>query len=214
MKAISNVASWVFLPLFMPIYALLVVFYVPSNQDYLFNEDCMYLMHDTNKLVVLFEYGLFGVVLPGLSILIMRFTGMITTVEMDARNERHLPMVVTAMYCGMLYSLLSLQFKEVPAPKYVIGLALSGICISIVYYTLNRWRKVSVHAGGAGIVFGFFVSYVIEHAEYQLWILGAAILVSGFLMTARLYLKKHTMFEVVLGWFVGSVVTFMVNYLV
>ena len=59
MKAISNVASWVFLPLFMPIYALLVVFYVPSNQDYLFNEDCMYLMHDTNKLVVLFEYEYF-----------------------------------------------------------------------------------------------------------------------------------------------------------
>ena len=214
MKVLSTVASWVFLPLFMPVYALLILFYVPSNQDYLFNEDCMYCMHEQNKLVVLFEYGLFGVVLPGLSIIIMRFSGMIQTVEMDARNERNLPILITAMYCGMLYSLLSVQFKEVTAPKYVIGLALSGICLSIVYYCLNRWKKVSIHAGGAGIVFGLFMSYVIEHAEYQLWILVAAIVVSGFVMTARLFLDKHTMLEVVLGWFVGSFVTFAVNYLI
>jgi membrane-associated phospholipid phosphatase len=117
------------------------------------------------------------------------------------------------MYCGMLYSLLVLQFRDVEPPRFVFALALSGILISIVHYFLNLWKKVSIHAGGAGIMFGFLLAYVLEQSEYQIWIIIVAILASGLVMTARLYLKKHTMSEVVIGWFVGTFITFVVNYL-
>jgi membrane-associated phospholipid phosphatase len=32
-------------------------------------------------------------------------------------------------------------------------------------------------------------------------------------MTARLYLEKHTMLEVIIGWFTATIITFTVNYL-
>lgn len=213
MELFSKIASWVFLPLFMPIYALLIVFYVPSNQDYIFNEDCMYFIFEQNKRVILFEYLLFGALLPGLSLVIMRFSGMITDIEMGDKSERHLPIIMTIMYCIMLYTLLVLQFRDIPAPKYIFSLSLSGVIITVVHYFFNIWKKISIHAGGAGIMFGFLLAYILEHQEYQLWIIGVAILASGIVMTARLYLKKHTMSEVVIGWFVGSFITFAVNYL-
>ena len=88
MKIVSQISSWVFLPLFMPMYALLAVMYTPSDQDYIFNDDCMFLMYDQNKFVVLIYFALFGIVFPGISYFIMRASGMISTIEMDDKSER------------------------------------------------------------------------------------------------------------------------------
>jgi len=213
MKVFAQVASWVFLPLLMPMYALLIVFYVPSNQDYLFNEDCMFFMFPKNKLIVIFYYAVFSVLMPGISYGIMRMSGMISTIEMDDKTERKMPIIIMMAYCTVLYIFLIKLFSQSHAPKYVFALALSGIIVSVVHFLLNMWKKVSIHAGGAGIAFGFILAYILNHAEYQIWIIIAAIIASGIVMTARLYLKKHDMTEVVIGWFLGSFITFAINYL-
>lgn len=213
MKVFSQVVSWVFLPLLMPMYALLIVLYVPSNQDYLFNDDCMYSMPSYNKLVVVLYYSIFGVVMPAISYGIMRMSGMISTIEMDDKRERSMPIILMMAYCVVLYIFLIKLFSESHAPKYVYSLALSGIAVSVVHLLLNMWKKVSIHAGGTGIAFGFILAYILNHAEYEFWIIVVPVIASGIVMTARLYLKKHDMTEVVIGWFLGSFITFAINYL-
>ena len=74
------------------------------------------------------------------------------------------------------------------------------------------WKKVSLHAGGMGIMSGFLIAYAVEmqgisDVDYPL-----AIIASGLVMSARVYLEKHTLLEVVIGWFTGTFVTFAVNY--
>ena len=44
MKLTSQIISWVFMPLLMPIYALLLVMFIPSNIDFMQNGECMYAM--------------------------------------------------------------------------------------------------------------------------------------------------------------------------
>lgn len=212
MKIFSHIVSWVFVPLLMPIYALLIVFYVASDQDYFFNDDCMYLMHDQNKKIVLIDYAFFGVILPAISYGIMRFSGIISTIEMDDKSERKLPIVIMIAYCTVLYLFLRIQFENVHPPKYVFTLVLSGLVVSVIHFFLNMWKKISIHAGGAGIAFGFLLAYALGHVEYNIWIIIGPILVSGLVMTARLYLKKHDMIEVTLGWIMGSLITFTINY--
>ena len=213
MKLISQISSWVFLPLFMPMYALLAVMYIPSNQDYIFNEGCMYLMFDQNKNVVLIDVALFGMILPGVSYMIMMASGMISTIEMDDKSERNLPILITLAYCTALYIFLEMQFSEFHAPKYIFGLALSGIAVAMAQFFLNIWKKVSIHAAGAGIAFGFLFAYALGHAEYHLGIIIVPILASGIVMSARLYLKKHDITEVIVGWFLGAFLTFTITYL-
>lgn len=201
------------MPLFMPMYALLAAMYIPSDQDYIFNDDCMFLMYDQNKNVVLIYFALFGIVFPGVSYIIMRTSGMISTIEMDDKSERNLPILIMLAYCTALYVILVMKFNEFHAPKYIFGLALSGIAVAMAQFFLNIWKKVSIHAAGAGIAFGFLFAYALGHAEYHLGIVIVPLLASGLVMSARLYLKKHDMIEVTVGWFLGAFLTFTITYL-
>jgi hypothetical protein len=155
---------------------------------------------------------MFSVVIPGVGVLVMKRWNIISDVEIEDRKERYIPMVVTLISCLMLYGGLTFQLKEVVVPKYTFSLALSGVVIAVAFLIFNMWKKISIHAAGMGIMFGFLFSYVLNQAEYQLWILALALICSGAVMTARLYLNKHSMSEVVIGWLLGSFLTFVVNF--
>mgnify|MGYP000854876860 CR=1 FL=1 len=212
MKIISQIISWVFLPLFMPIYGLLFAFYVPSNQDYFFNLDCLYLLPPQAKSAFLYMFLIFGVFAPGMSLLILKKTKIISTIEIDDRRERGIPIIIMLLYCLILYFFLWMKSAEIPFPSFLYALPLSGVFVTAVFYFMNKWRKVSIHAGGAGILVGFIMAYFLRHIEYQFWILPLSILISGLVMSARVYLGKHTLLEVVTGWSTAVLITFLINY--
>lgn len=214
MELFSKIASWVFLPLFMPVYAMAAVMYIPSGHA--FEEMqmyCMYTLDDSWKTVTLVSYFVFTTVLPGAAFLIMYKSGIVSTPEMDDRKERWLPMAMTIIFTGLLYFFLARTFAPIEEiPKYIEDLALAGILVSLCFVPLNRWKKVSVHAAGAGIFTGFLLAYLAQHMYFSIWLAPLALVVSGTVMTARLYLEKHSLTEVSVGWSVGTFVTFAVNY--
>jgi membrane-associated phospholipid phosphatase len=213
MKTLSHIISWVFLPLFMPMYGLLIAMYVPSNQDYLFNEDSMFFLTDAAKTAILYMFLIFSVLAPALSFIILRKRNIISTIDMESQAERNIPMFITLTYCLVLYFLFILKAQDNILPKYVYALPLSGVFVTASFTYINRWIKISLHAGGAGILTGFIFAYVAEQIEYQFWILIFVILASGITISARLYLKKHTQTEVYTGWLLAVLITFLINYL-
>jgi hypothetical protein len=196
----------------MPIYALLLVMFFPSNQDYFFNEDCMFLLRPEAKKALLYMFTIFCVLLPGVSFIILQKFEVIDSVQMESRKERTIPIIVMLMYCLALFFLFQITTKNVIVPKFVYSLPLSGVFVTATYFFLNRWKKVSIHAGGAGIMTGFILAYILLHVEYSLWMLAISIIVSGVIISARLYLQKHSMIEMVTGWLTASFLTFAVNY--
>ena len=213
MKTLSHIISWVFLPLFMPMYGLLIAMYVPSNQDYLFNEDSMFFLTDAAKTAILYMFLIFSVLAPALSFVILRKRNIISTIDMESQAERNIPMFITLTYCLVLYFLFILKAQDNILPKYVYALPLSGVFVTASFTYINRWIKISLHAGGAGILTGFIFAYVAEQIEYQFWILIFVILASGITISARLYLKKHTQTAVYTGWLLAVLITFLINYL-
>lgn len=214
MELFSKIASWVFLPLFMPVYAMAAVMYIPSG--YAFEEMKMYSMYtldDSWKHVILIAYFMGTTLFPGVAFLIMYKTGIVSTPEMDDRKERWLPMAVTILFTALLYFFVARTFQQIEEiPKYIENLALSGILVSLCFVPLNRWKKVSVHAAGAGIFTGFLLAFLAQHTYFSVWLAPLALVVSGTVMTARLYLEKHSLTEVSVGWSVGTFVTFAVNF--
>jgi membrane-associated phospholipid phosphatase len=197
----------------MPMYGLLIAMYVPSNQDYLFNEDSMFFLTDAAKTAILYMFLIFSVLAPALSFVILRKRNIISTIDMESQAERNIPMFITLTYCLVLYFLFILKAQDNILPKYVYALPLSGVFVTASFTYINRWIKISLHAGGAGILTGFIFAYVAEQIEYQFWILIFVILASGITISARLYLKKHTQTEVYTGWLLAVLITFLINYL-
>lgn len=214
MKIASQIVSWVFMPLLLPIYALLLVMFVPSNIDFIQNDQCMYAMDFQFKKAFLYMFLIFAVVAPGVSFLVLKRSGLIGSLEMNERRERFVPILVMAIYCLVLffYLLYLIDANRLIVPKFVLALPLSGAIVTTLFLAANRWKKISIHAAAVGILSGFVLAYILQQVEYQLWVFTVSIFVSGVVMSARLFLQKHTFSEVLIGWCMGSFVTFAVNY--
>lgn len=212
MKLTSQIISWLFVPLVTPIIGVMLVMYFPSYQDVL-NEDCLYVLSTSQKWQILYSYFFFCVIVPGLALLYLKGIGVISTIEIDDRRERSLPILI--MFCSCL-GLFLLHYITIPShlniSKYIYSYPLAGVIVTAIYFVQTLWKKVSLHAGGMGIMSGFLIAYATEMQDFQLWIVLFAIISSGLVMSARVYLEKHTLLEVVIGWFTGTFVTFAVNY--
>ncbi len=212
MKVLSHLLSWIFLPLFMPLFGLLIAMYVPSSPQSLVDNDSLFLMMDQNKWVVLFMFFVFSTVAPGLSFVILRALNVITTIDMESKRERLIPMLIMLAYCLLLYFLFLVKAHNNILPKYVYALPLAGVFVTASFTLINRWIKISLHAGGAGILSGFIFAYSIEQAEFQFWTILFVILASGLTIMARLFLRKHTPTEVYAGWSLAVMITFLINF--
>jgi membrane-associated phospholipid phosphatase len=114
-------------------------------------------------------------------------------------------------FCLLLYVLFLLR---VPAgnPKFIFSLPLSGVLVTFFYTIINRWIKISLHGGGAGILTGFIFAYYLNQEQFQFWVFFAVILASALTISSRLYLKKHSETEVYSGWALALLITFVTNY--
>lgn len=212
MKLSSQIISWLFVPLITPILGMLLVMFVPSVQDGL-NVDCLYLIAPEQKWQILYYYFFFCVVVPGLALLYLKGIGVVSTIEIDDRKERSIPILIMFLSCLALFLLHTYLIpKSYNYSKYVYSYPLAGVIVTGIYFFQTFWKKVSLHAGGMGIMTGFLIAYGVEMREFQSWIIPFAILSSGLVMSARVYLGKHTLLEVVVGWFTGTFVTFAINY--
>jgi membrane-associated phospholipid phosphatase len=213
-KAFAQFLSWILVPLLTPLFGLMIAMYIePYDGFYTTNLENMYNIFPGVKLALIFRLALFTIVLPGIILFIMRMFGMISTIEMDDKDERYIPMFVMFICCIAVYLLMFIWTGGNRVPKFFYSYPLSGAIASLGYLALTKWwGKVSIHAGGAGIMTGFVFAYILICPGYQWWILPALFLASGLVMSARLYLHKHTLQQVIMGWCVGSFITFAVNY--
>ena len=132
---------------------------------------------------------------------------------MEDQRERNIPMYIMLAYCLLLYVLFRYKFPDAQLPKYIYALPLAGVFVTVSFTFINRWIKISLHGGGAGILTGFLFAYTMDQLYFQFWVLIFAVVASGLTIAARLYLQKHTPREVYTGWSLAVLITFLVNYL-
>ena len=212
MKQFATVISWVFNPLVLPIIALILVMYVPSDHGF-YNTYCFYNLDPKEKMRLLYHYSIFAAVAPALSFYLLKRNKIIQSIEMETQAERNAPIAIMFFYALLLFGLYYYRSMLAPFyPKYFVTLPLSGVVVTFVFFFLNRWKKISIHAAACGILVGFLFSYINGHTDYQLWVIALAFIISGLVMSSRLYLKKHTLDELVIGWLIGSFITFGVGF--
>ena len=190
MRQIANILSYLFFPLIIPIYGMLLLFSVRLFSYY----------PDQVMLMAYLTVIIFGTLIPVMFIWALNKSGIVSDIQLTKQRERFLP------YLGTLFSYLigAWMLYKIKMPPFVVGLMLAVAVALLVNMIVNiRW-KISSHATGVGGLFGgiLSVSYVL-HINPLFWIIVVA-LVCGMVASARIYLKAHTPAQVLAGFFNGA----------
>jgi membrane-associated phospholipid phosphatase len=209
-RALSHFFSWIFLPLLMPTYGLLLTLYIPSQQFNL-DKDSLYLLNPDLKKQLLYLFFTFSALAPGISFFALHKRQIISTIDMENQRERNIPLIIMLAYCLVLYLMFVFKAPDNVLPKYFYALPLSGALVTGTFMFINRWIKISMHAGGAGILVGYLMAFAKQQMHFEFWIIIAAVVASGLTIASRLYLNKHRPIEVYTGWTLAVLITYFCN---
>lgn len=210
MKVLAQLISWIFIPLLMPIYALLIAMYIPSFESNYFQGNTLYWMPPSYKLLVLSMFFIFSFLAPGISLLMLKKSKAISSIEVDEQDERGVPIIISALYCLLLAILIWVKTPERMVPISIYALPWGGFIGISIAGLINRYDKISLHGLGAGMFLGFFIAYYQEQFAFFFEIIVIATVICGLILSARVYLEKHTLKQVFLGFSLGFVCVFSV----
>ena len=171
------------LPLYMVallVYTDLIPFAVPDQLDnYVF-------------LVVVMN----ALVMPAFCVMILKVTGIIHDWSLSTRKERIFPLILVAIS----YACSAWLFSDA-LPLFILRRFMWSAFGCVVFAAVvNLFWQVSLHLTGAGGAMGaMFVMVMIGYGEL-LWVFAALTLMTGLLGTARLYLRKHSVAQVAVGF--------------
>lgn len=118
---------------------------------------------------------------------------------MSERSERIIPMALTSFFYFITVYIV-LRFT---IPVFIKAFILSTALLSFVITIINFWLKISIHAAGAGALTSLiFVLSFKMHTPLTVFLIPA-ILVSGLVLSSRLWLNSHKPKEVWIGYLTG-----------
>ncbi len=208
MTYISRLLSWLFIPLLAPVYALIITFHFTVIEKHPENFHNFFYLDDKVKEMVILLFALLSFIGPSLFLVLLKIRGVITTIMLDNREERIYPSVLINGFAVFLFCFIYFKFPpNFVGKSYFLGLSFGALCsVFIATIITFRW-KISLHGTGMGILTGFVLSYYSAMNEFPVWVIPTLFLISGLVMTARLFLQKHTLEQCLAGFGVGFIST-------
>lgn len=187
----STAVSWLMSPLLMPVYGIVMVFmltvysYVPMGIKLGFT---------------LIVAGV-TIILPMLTVLLLKHLGMVSEIGLNNQKERTIPYLITILCMGGTAVFLAMKGFPLWVVMFYAGGALAGLIEAII----NNWWKISAHgAGVAGLVAMLVrMSHTpMVNPDVLTWLI-VAVACAGLTGSARLWLGRHTLEQVLAGYAVG-----------
>lgn len=139
--------------------------------------------------------------LPVFVIFLLTKANVIKHPSLNDRNDR--PYVYAA--AAMAYLGVSFYLTKINSPQWLSMFMLAAALAAVATMIVNFKWKISGHATSAGGLTGltFFLCFKNLTLHNNEWLFIATILVAGATMTSRLILERHTLGQVVAGFFNG-----------
>lgn len=187
----ANILSWLLVPLMMPVYGILLIFgltiltFAPQGL----------------KLSFVGVVAGINLVMPMLLFVLLKRLGWIEDLALNGQRERLAPYAITIV--GYLLTAWFVAAKSAPVwmAMFFCGGALAGAVNMIV----NLKWKISAHAAGAAGIVALLLRISqqgLVSGHLFLWLL-LAVGAAGLLGTARIWLGRHTVWQVLAGYSVG-----------
>lgn len=202
---IAQSFSYLFHPLFIPILGLCILMYLPSTPTSFLVEESIFHSPSMIKYIVLFLFGIFGVLAPGFSLILFKYNDTISSYHLEIQEERKVPIFMMSIYMLLLFGFLAYQLPSSILPKIVPAIALGAGIGVLCAGALNQILKISLHLLGMGMLTGAVYAYYLNQFLFPNWVLPLIFIASGIVAAARLKLGAHTYRELIIGYVVGFI---------
>lgn len=196
MLRVARITSIVFTPFSIPFLVFLVLFLF----SYLRIMPILY------KGIVLGIVYCFTILTPTITIFLFRKINGFARQELSERKKRYVPILLTIIS----YVFCLLMMRKLNIPWYMTGIIFVSLVISIICILVNLKWKLSEHMAGMGGIIGGLVSFSALFSYNPVVWLCLFILIAGILGSARIVLGHHTLGEVLSGFVVGLVCSFLI----
>ena len=205
-KALSILAKSISVllhPMLMPCYGM--VLFVLSLQT------TMPLLPKVYGMVCMAGTLVLTFMIPLILLLFLWRKGHIDSLHLDQANQRTMPYIYTLIcYVFWVYFL----HATIHMPACVVWTSVGAIVALLAVLIINHWWKISAHLTGIGGLLGGICSFSLCYANLSIELIITVLLVSLLLMYARLYLKAHTPMQVVCGYLLGLLCTFLPSLII
>ncbi len=200
---IATALSVAFHPLILTTYLFAILFIVTPD---LVGVSALELPAIGSLLLLLF---LNTFVAPSLIIYYMYKFGVVSSLHVDNLQERRLPYIASIIIYATATYLFGWKLEQIGelAPQISILLGSATVSLMLIFVVSLVW-KISAHATGFGGLTGALMCMLIRFDEpLLLYPLLAAIILAGFIISARLYLNAHKPAQVVAGLLGGLLIS-------
>jgi len=189
MKVFSHFISYLLHPLFIPIGGTIAYFLITPK----------YTPLEIQSASILPIFVL-TVIIPVVAFLILKNLGLVQTISLDTVKERKYPLYIHAsILLLILYNVIPNNYVS-ELYFYFTGL-LGATLACILLLTFNF--KTSLHTVGVSGLLMYLINLSIHFEINLIMAISVFILFTGSIITARLYLKAHTITELIIGLFIG-----------
>ena len=197
----SHFISWIFVPLIMPVFGILFIFRLSIL-------DVIPAGLQTAVTFVIAGINFFA---PMLLIFLLKLMGLIEDVGLNGQKERLIPYIITALcYGGSAWFVASRG-----APVWVAMFFCGGVVASLINLFVNLKWKISAHAAAIAGLVALLIRLqrdVAVEPKLFLWLI-ITVGCAGLLGTARVWLNRHTVWQVLAGYLVGFCSVFFMMYI-
>jgi len=149
--------------------------------------------------IIIIGTVIFTLLFPLLSILYLLFTKRIKSLQIEEKEERILPILITIIWMLIGYYFLNSILEYAPIVKSIY---LGMITTLVITLFITKYWKISLHMAAIGGCWGVFLNLQYIYGGVMNYVILILIL-SGFLGYSRAILKAHNMRQIYSGFFLG-----------
>ena len=200
MQKLARIVSALTHPLFIPLAAVFIAY----NFDWLINGSLSREQMQIIYMVVAFSTLIF----PLLNILLLKWYGVVSSLAMPNRAERHAPYISTIFFFALGYYML----RKGALPDALFSILTGSVLTLTLVALINFKWKISAHAAGISGLIGMLIALFQIHSYGNITLLSILVLIGGLVITSRLVLNAHTPSETYWGAGLGFLTSYICVY--
>ena len=199
---IAKVISYIFHPLFIPSYAILILLNT--------NNHLSFMIPFKGKLMLVGVVMLTTVILPILTSFMLKRMKIIHSLLPQTKEERIYLLLNTAIFYYLTYYLVKGTQVSVVFNYFMMGSTFLVICSIMITF----FHRISLHMIATGGMLGGLLGLTFGHAVDATGFIIVVILLAGLIGTARMTMDSQKPAEVYSGFLVGMTVMFLLFVLI
>ena len=181
-------------PLFMPVYAMVLIFE--------FNPYIDLQVPNNIQAIVLTILSVFTILLPLITAIVLQKLGVVKSIYMKTAEERKWPFLLSVLWYYLGFEILT--NLALPVSLYLLMIGAIAV-ILIAHFITLRW-KISIHMLGIGGVIGAMIGLSQRFQFDHFYLILVLFFIAGLIGYARLKTNSHNYRQVYAGFILGVIV--------